>query len=198
MKFCSCCDGSCVAQQEKIDEEQAKEDAACGEKGEGPLESFFNNDILQHHNEARAKHQDTPAMTWDYTLQGYAQTHCDKLADERAFYHSQAVDRGNSGENLYKRYGSQAMEVCQKVGSMGSQGWYDEIEFYDYATGGKKDGDEGEMIGHFTQQVWVDSIKLGCAYSLTSAKDQVIVCCNYSPPGNYNRQYLDKVKPLIE
>ena len=33
------------------------------------------------------------------------------------------------------------------------QAWYDEDQFYDYATGGNKAGSAGEATGHFTQVI---------------------------------------------
>lgn len=189
VKFCSCCDGSCQVK------EDAKIEACGGETSTGPSASYFKSDILNYHNKLRNNHQNTPSMSWDNTLQGYAQKHCNAIvAQNRGLWHSASGDRGGSGENLSMNQLA-SRKVCNKAGGQASQAWYDEDQFYDYATGGNKAGSAGEATGHFTQLVWTDSTKLGCAWSINSGGN-VYVCCNYSPAGNYYGQYTNKVKPL--
>ena len=76
--------------------------------------------------------------------------------------------------------------------------WYDEIQFYDYNNPGqKKAGSESEMIGHFTQVVWNNTLEIGCG--LAKGSDNFIYSvCNYSPPGNYigAQNYQNNVLPL--
>jgi len=193
-KTCNCCDGSCDAKQAEKDKEDAAEDVACGAKtNNGPSASAFKSDILNYHNKLRNKHQNTPSMSWDNTLQNYAQKHCNAIvAQNIGLWHSTSADRGGSGENLAMRM--IGGKVCSNVGGQSTQAWYDEIEFYDFSTGKNKPG-TNDAIGHFTQLVWSSSTKLGCAYSVNS-NGYAYVCCNYDPPGNYIGQYLSKVKPL--
>ena len=39
-----------------------------------------------------------------------------------------------------------------------------------------------ENTGHFTQQIWKNTKKMGCARAFSNGTDYVV--CNYSPPGN--------------
>ncbi|CAH0554662.1 unnamed protein product [Brassicogethes aeneus] len=64
--------------------------------------------------------------------------------------------------------------------------WYDEIKDMDnsnYANYQNKHK-PGAVIGHFTQFVWAESYKIGCARS-SSEKNQFLIICNYGPAGNF-------------
>jgi uncharacterized protein YkwD len=54
--------------------------------------------------------------------------------------------------------------------------WYDEISQYNFANPGWSSG-----TGHFTQVVWRDSIKLGCAMNKGCSMPTYV--CQYSPAG---------------
>ncbi|XP_031205526.1 glioma pathogenesis-related protein 1 [Mastomys coucha] len=56
--------------------------------------------------------------------------------------------------------------------------WYNEIENYDFST-----WECTGICGHYTQVVWADSYKLGCAVQFCSRRANFI--CNYGPAGNY-------------
>ncbi|XP_058628420.1 GLIPR1-like protein 1 isoform X2 [Onychostoma macrolepis] len=71
------------------------------------------------------------------------------------------------------------------------QSWNDEDQFYDYNTNQCK---PGKVCGHYTQNVWADSYKVGCAAQACpngvaetsfSTKPGVIFVCNYATAGNY-------------
>lgn len=65
--------------------------------------------------------------------------------------------------------------------------WYDEVEYYDYATGDCSTW----PCGHYTQIVWSSSREIGCAWAYCSnmTKSDIInanyLVCNYGPTGNY-------------
>jgi len=187
-KTCDCCGGKC-------DAEEAAKQGACGESVETIDQDFFKQDILDRHNRLRALHQipaDLITMTWDDTLQGYAQTHSDYMAASGTFDHSDKNSRPNAGENLMM--GSLMRgKVCSRVGSQATQAWYDEIKDWDFSTSEKK---AGTVTGHFTQVVWTTSTKLGCAFAFNGDMKNVYVTCTYSGPGNYVGQYAAKVMPL--
>ncbi|MDD5387351.1 MAG: CAP domain-containing protein [Sulfuricurvum sp.] len=44
--------------------------------------------------------------------------------------------------------------------------------------------DDGKVCGHYTQLVWHNTTKVGCAMTVCSDQSQ-IWSCNYSPPGNF-------------
>ena len=64
--------------------------------------------------------------------------------------------------------------------------WASEKAYYDYETNKQKPGYENEAVGHYTQIVWKDTTKVGCAkaHSQTDFGGDWIVC-RYSPPGNF-------------
>ncbi|XP_075456336.1 glioma pathogenesis-related protein 1 isoform X2 [Ascaphus truei] len=61
--------------------------------------------------------------------------------------------------------------------------WVGEIKDYDYNT---HVCNPGKMCGHYTQVVWDNSYKVGCA-GLKCGKSYIF-CCSYGPPGNYPRR----------
>ena len=67
--------------------------------------------------------------------------------------------------------------------------WYNEVVDYNFATGSANS--PGKVVGHFTQVVWKNSTKLGCAVAGGN------VCCRYTPPGNYLGQYTNNVFPKV-
>ena len=75
------------------------------------------------------------------------------MAASGVFAHD--ADRGNTGENLYKKTSNGDLNI---VGGEASMAWYSEIDDYDFATG---QGNGNEAIGHFTQEVWKASTKVG-------------------------------------
>jgi len=75
---------------------------------------------------------------------------------------------GQYGENLACGY---------KDGPSAVKAWYDEGETYDYSTANE--------YNHFTQLVWKDTTKLGCAYKDCSAENWgLYIICSYDPAGN--------------
>jgi uncharacterized protein YkwD len=56
--------------------------------------------------------------------------------------------------------------------------WASEVENYDYDSNTCSD-----VCGHYTQIVWADTRKLGCAMATCDQGEEVWVC-NYDPPGN--------------
>jgi hypothetical protein len=76
------------------------------------------------------------------------------------------------GENLYFVMGQRAA-ARQVVDS-----WVSEARDYDPKTGRCR-----AVCGHFTQVVWRNSRRLGCA--VATCGDAQAVVCNYDPPGNF-------------
>lgn len=94
------------------------------------------------------------------------------------------------GENLYlssQRQGARGFDpVADAVNS-----WGNEKVNYDYATNTCQ---PGQICGHYTQVVWADTDKVGCAVvdcpSVSGAgsafnRGGTMVVCQYTPPGNY-------------
>ena len=154
--------------------------------------------ICAEHNRLRAMHG-VPALTWDTALASNAQAwvngcHTDKDANDNVFFcHQKDCGPGDPyGENLSFHYGDPPQTPAGVV-----DGWYCEINVYDFdnpvLTGGVMFGcapadNPNKVDGHFTQVVWRDSAKLGCAKNTCSlgGNSGPLWACEYAPPGNFN------------
>ena len=101
------------------------------------------------------------------------------------FKHSQTP---GVGENLYassrRTPNSSTYNPREAVDSWGNEG-----AFYDYNANACE---PGKTCGHYTQVVWADSDKVGCAVQdcpsiqgISWPNGGTMVVCQYSPPGNY-------------
>ncbi|XP_010539449.1 PREDICTED: pathogenesis-related protein PR-1-like [Tarenaya hassleriana] len=127
--------------------------------------------FLEPQNAVRAQLGLQP-MVWDGQLEGYATWWANQRRYDCALTHS----TGPYGENLFWGSGSD-WTPAQAV-----QTWTVEGKFYNYydnSCGG------GEMCGHYTQIVWRDTKRLGCARVVCDNGLGVFITCNYDPPGNY-------------
>lgn len=127
-------------------------------------------DFLIPHNAARQEVGVGP-MTWDYGVASYAEEYAKIRKVDCALEHSHGTDYG---ENIMM--GTGVYSAGDAVAS-----WVSEKENYDYDSNSCTGG---ECL-HYTQVVWKDSIKLGCA-TVACDNGGTFITCNYSPPGNYN------------
>jgi uncharacterized protein YkwD len=135
--------------------------------------------LVDAHNQVRAKHCAGP-LTWSPKLAQVAQKWANSLRDKGcAFGHS----NGSYGENLAA--GSTGLLDPEAVVKM----WYDEIAQYKFPNGGFS-----MQTGHFTQVVWRGTTQVGCGRSQCKGLD--IWVCEYDPPGNWEGQYRENVRPL--
>ena len=67
-----------------------------------------------------------------------------------------------------------------EFGKDATDNWYDEINLYDFSKPRFSSG-----TADFTQVVWKNTTKLGCAASKAKKNINIIVVCNYNRPGNY-------------
>ncbi|CAA7393752.1 unnamed protein product [Spirodela intermedia] len=117
---------------------------------------YSPQDYLDAHNEARAQ-VGVGSMEWDDTDRDCQLVHSE----------------GEYGENLCKGPQGTAADAVEL--------WVSENQYYDYNS---NSCEEGRECGHYTQVVWRNSVKLGCA-RVTCNTGDVLITCNYSPPGNY-------------
>ena len=109
------------------------------------------------------------------------------MAEKNDFSH----DAGNYGENLYMSWSSKSPDLeDEDFGKIATDNWYDEINLYDFSHPGFSSG-----TGHFTQVVWKDTTKLGCAASKSKSTNNIYVVCNYNKPGNFLGRYEQNVFP---
>ncbi|PSS00043.1 Basic form of pathogenesis-related protein like [Actinidia chinensis var. chinensis] len=137
--------------------------------------SFGQNspqDYLNAHNAARAQVSVGP-MTWDSTVAAYAQSYANQRVSDCNLVHSDS----DYGENLAKGYGS-------FTGVNAVNLWVAEKTHYNYSSNTCVGG---ECL-HYTQVVWRDSARLGCA-KVQCSSGWWFTTCNYDLPGNYEGEH---------
>lgn len=126
-------------------------------------------DFLNVHNTARAQ-VGVANITWDNTVATYALNYANSRKSDCNMVHS----NGPYGENLAKGSGS-----FTGVGAVNL--WVNEKQYYDYYSNSCVGG--GQCL-HYTQVVWRNSVRLGCA-RVQCNNGWWFISCNYDPPGNY-------------
>ncbi|KAH7834728.1 hypothetical protein Vadar_019030 [Vaccinium darrowii] len=129
-------------------------------------------DYLNAHNAARSAVGVGP-MTWDANVAAFAQNYANQRIGDCALQHSGGG--GKYGENLAEGSGD-FMTGTAAVGL-----WVGEKPDYDYNSNSCA---PGKVCGHYTQVVWRNSVRLGCA-RVRCNNGWWFVTCNYDPPGNY-------------
>ncbi|GFY89478.1 CAP (Cysteine-rich secretory proteins, Antigen 5, and Pathogenesis-related 1 protein) superfamily protein [Actinidia rufa] len=128
-------------------------------------------DYLNAHNTIRAQVGVGP-MTWDPNVADFAQNYANQRAGDCAMIHSGGG--GMYGENIAAGSGD-------FTGAMAVDLWAGEEPDYDYNSNSCA---PGKVCGHYTQIVWRDSVRLGCA-RVQCNSGSWFVTCNYDPPGNF-------------
>ncbi|KAJ9705384.1 hypothetical protein PVL29_003436 [Vitis rotundifolia] len=128
-------------------------------------------DFLDAHNAARAE-VGVESMTWDNTVATYPE----KYASLRILDCNLAHSGGLYGENI-------AWPVTSLTGTDAVNLWVGEKPNYDYNSNSCVRG----TCGHYTQVIWRNSLRLGCARAQCN-NGGWFVSCNYDPPGNYMGQ----------
>merc|ERR1712176_559552 len=155
---------------------------------------------LEQHNALRAKHENTPPMKLDSKMSKQAQEYAEEIARKQSLTHASAsartLDGEVCGENLAYAGGMFTSGEEEKAAIWASNAWYAEIVNYNWKTGeknGKTEVARGQ-IGHFTQLVWDDSVKLGIGVAFNGSK--VYVVARYLKHGNFRGQNLSHVHAL--
>jgi uncharacterized protein YkwD len=128
----------------------------------------METEILAAHNAVRARLKLRPLL-WSNKLAGHAQEWADQLLATDRFAHR---PKPKYGENLFTISGLPASPA--KV----VDAWASESQDYDYHSNKCR-----KLCGHYTQLVWRDTNKVGCAVARNSRRE--VWVCNYDPPGNY-------------
>ncbi|VVB02115.1 unnamed protein product [Arabis nemorensis] len=127
-------------------------------------------DYVSAHNQARSAVGVGP-MQWDERIAGFARSYAEQLRGDCRLIHS----GGPYGENLAGSSGD-------LTGIRAVNLWVNEKANYNYPT----NTCNGECR-HYTQVVWRNSVRLGCA-KVRCNNGGTIISCNYDPRGNYVNQ----------
>jgi pathogenesis-related protein 1 len=139
-----------------------------GDAGPSVERVSLADSMLAAHNAVRQAVR-VPALTWSVELAAFAQQWANALAARGQFAH-----RRNSayGENLYEITGAHTTpgEVVDQ--------WASESKNFRYDSNTCRG-----VCGHYTQIVWRDTRRVGCAVARTGRSE--VWVCNYDPPGNW-------------
>ncbi|KAL2342005.1 hypothetical protein Fmac_009945 [Flemingia macrophylla] len=137
-------------------------------------------DYLNAHNKARSDVGVGP-MRWEAKVASYAQNYVNKLKGNCKMVHS----GGPYGENLAWSSGDMTGVGAVKL-------WVGEKPKYNYNSNKCVGGE----CRHYTQVVWRNSVRLGCAKVRCNDGRSTIISCNYDPPGNYVDQRPFDIDPF--
>ncbi|VVA34676.1 PREDICTED: pathogenesis-related [Prunus dulcis] len=112
-----------------------------------------------------------PPLTWDPNVAAHVQRYPDSRIGDYNLVHSS----GPYGENIAMR--SRDLSVTAAVNMFVSK-----KSSYHYNSNSCA---PGKVCGHYTQVVWRNSVRLGCAKARCN-NGGTFIGCNYDPPGNYN------------
>lgn len=126
-------------------------------------------DYVAAHNAARAQVGVGPVQ-WDNTVAAYAQNYANQRAGDCQLIHS----GGPYGENI-------AWGSADLSGKAAVDMWVSEKADYDYNS---NNCSPNKVCGHYTQVVWRNSVRIGCA-KVRCSTGGTFIGCNYDPPGNY-------------
>ena len=159
-----------------------------------PLSQDVIDAFVAAHNAARARTDldpppdpALPPVTWDAILADSAFNYLsqcvasdgqlvDHNPDRQADYEALG-GKGYVGENIYASTG-QTVNPADAVDS-----WMSEAKDYDYAS------NNISAAGHYTQVVWRDSVRIGCAIvNCPGVKFSNTILCDYAPGGNITNQ----------
>ncbi|XP_062024651.1 pathogenesis-related protein PR-1 type-like [Rosa rugosa] len=128
-------------------------------------------DFLDVHNAARAEVGVAP-LTWDDQVARFAQDYANTHVGDCELVHSTDM---LYGENL-------AMNpAIDMSGTEAVNLWVGEKPNYDYNSNSCA---AGQVCGHYTQVVWRNSLRVGCA-KVRCNSGGTFIGCNYDPPGNW-------------
>ncbi|CAI6005020.1 unnamed protein product [Closterium sp. NIES-64] len=144
--------------------------------------ALANSDYLDQHNAARAAVGAAP-LVWDDALASRARAWVQALASSAHNCQLQHGGASGEGQNL-----SGASPSGWASNGDAVRWWVDEGKWYQLGVfpNGCAGGDWAKC-GHYTQLVWNNTRRLGCAKASCGTRSDVWAC-HYSPPGNYNGQ----------
>lgn len=138
----------------------------------------FEERVLASHNRERSA-MGVPQLQWDAKLAADAKKWADHLAHTDSFEHSPSdpSDMDEPGENLWA--GSVGQYSPEEMVGL----WIEEkIDFKPGVFPYISHSENLEAVGHYTQLIWRQTARVGCAIASTAKED--ILVCRYSTSGN--------------
>ncbi|NWX73106.1 GLIP1 protein, partial [Alca torda] len=159
----------------------------------------FIEDCLRTHNRFRSK-VNPPAsnmfrMSWDAALAKTAKAWAKKCK----FKHNIYLKMPRKVHPTFTPVGENIWTGTATIFSVDAalSDWFDEVSSYDFNTNTCTG-----MCGHYTQVVWAESYKVGCAVHFCNTVEYfpglfraAHFVCNYGPPGNYPRKPYKAGRP---
>jgi pathogenesis-related protein 1 len=140
--------------------------------GSNGLDGNEEQAILSYHNQIRASVK-IPPLIWSKELVQHATKWSARLAAQGcAMQHSKD---SRYGENIFLGSANLNHEAVVEA----AKAW--ESEKINYS-GERLSKSLWSQVGDYTQMVWRDTTQMGCAKAVCG--DQIIIVCNYNPPGN--------------
>ncbi|KAK7279409.1 hypothetical protein RJT34_24461 [Clitoria ternatea] len=134
-------------------------------------------EFLHAHNWVRKVYK-LPELVWDEKLASYARGYLMQRYEDCMLVHSDS----DFGENVF--WGKK----LHWTASDATYWWYVERQWYDFKT--LTCLPPPKNCGHFTQLVWRDSARVGCALQHCRNSTQgMLIACEYDPPGNYDNEH---------
>ena len=125
----------------------------------------------------------------DATLCDHAQVYAEKMGPSGSISHDGGeLSTFSEGENLYAGWNGSAQGAASRFVNA-IDAWYAENQHYNYVDGTCADG---EVCGHFTQQMWQGSTKVCYGYHLGDDGWEYVVA-RYSARGNFLGQFTANV-----
>lgn len=146
---------------------------------------FSASAMVESHNKWRAAVGVKEKLVYSSELAASSQVWANKLKQNNQckMQHSQA---DGYGENLYwasaVNWSDGRKELQNVTPKQVVDSWGSEKADYDYASNRCK---AGKMCGHYTQLVWKDTRKVGCAVAVCENTQQQVWVCQYRPAGNW-------------
>ncbi|RZM01051.1 MAG: serine protease [Sphingomonas sp.] len=133
--------------------------------------------MIAGHDAARAAVGEPP-LAWDADLGASAQAHADEMARSGEFRHAvQPRGVAPEGENLWA-----GMRGAFRYEDMVTLWTAERDDFVNEPTPGFSRSGDWHKVGHYTQIVWRQTTRFGCAMASDATTDYVV--CRYSPAGN--------------
>ena len=156
--------------------------------------------ILADHNAVRSAVSPTAAnmtrLVWDPALATVAQGWVNQCiwghnASAGTEYAQLSPNPGGVGENVFVTTSSRASALAGSGSAVAL--WAGEVTNYTYASNTCA---SGQVCGHYTQLVWANTLRVGCAINqcaslsgLTGFSNAQFLACDYNPAGNFVGQW---------